>query len=269
MKRTYVTLIIVIILLSLLAACANDTGIHTDTSLPQQSEPMPSPTGWPVAYSSMLEEYKTLAELIYHDDDYSFFDFIADSDDAYEWQKQNMPDLDIVFELVIDGSRYRERDELGYALKDLNGDGNDELILLSKGYWVFAVYSTADGKPKLVDSYADRYRCEAIDGSGLFYIYGSDGADDWSYGIYQLSDDGSELLLVAEYGMESQYSYDWGEGYPEAHYYKVIDGKSYSEREIITEAEFDEFYENHPAFADDDKAAEITKSAVVFIPILD
>ena len=127
-------------------------------SLPKQSEPLPSPTIWPEAYSSILEECKTLADLIYHDDDYSFFDFIADSDGSCEWQTQNLPNLDgIALKLVIDGSHYRDRDDLGYSLKDLTGDGSDELILLSKEYKIFAVYSIVDGKPKLLDRYWDRY----------------------------------------------------------------------------------------------------------------
>ena len=271
MKKIYVALSIFIMLLSFLAACVNDTGIQHDSSLPQQSQATLSPTGWPKAYSSVLEEYKTLADYIYHDVDYSFFDFMVDSDDADEWQKQNMTDLGVVvIELVIDGLLFREdKDAYGYALKDLNGDGSDELILLLKDYTVIAVFSIVDGEPKLADRYLDRYRCYAIDESGLFYIYGSDGSDDWSYGIYHLSDECSELLLIAEYGMES-YDYDTGEYYTESHYYKVFDGKAYSEIEVISRAEFDDFMEKHPVFADWEKAAEITKSAgIMFIPILD
>lgn len=266
MKRAYVTLIIIIMLLSLLVACVNDTGIQPDTSLPQQSQPAPSPTRWPEAYSTIFEEYKTLADLIYHDDDYSFYDFMADSDDAYEWQTQNMHDLDsfLVSELVIDGLHYRERDDYGYALKDLNGDGSDELILISKGYTVFAVFSIVDGKPVLLDYYWDRYNCYAIDKSDLLYIFCYyDSSEDWYYTIQRLSDDGSEFLSIERYGMES-HDYDTGERYPESRYYKMIDGKRYGERETISEAEFDELYN------DFEKAAEAAdNSGITFIPILD
>jgi len=277
MKRRLLCMLLITLILILTACSAGDSvsptvksvDTPTPTSLLQQSEP-PSPTIWPEAYSSILEEYKTLADYIYHDVDYSFYDFIADSDDSCEWQTQNLPDLDgIVLELVIDGSHYRDRDDLGYSLKDLNGDGSDELILLSKEYKVFAVYSTVDGRPKLLDSYWDRYRCYTIDESGLLYIHCFyDSAEDWYYTIERLSDDGSELLPKERYGMES-YDYDTGERYTESHYYKVIYGKKYSEREIISESEFDEFLEKNSVFADWEKAAEITKSAVVFIPVLD
>lgn len=253
-------------LLSLLAACVNDTGIQPDTSLPQQSHPTPPSTGWPDAYSTILEEYKTLADYIYRG--------IYEIDEDIEWQDQNIPVLNeygISWEPGFWSMPFLEdKDAYGYALKDLNGDGSDELILLLKDYTVPAVFSTEDGKAKLVERFANRHCCYAIDESGLFYIYGSDGADDWSYGIYQLSDEGSELLLIAKYGKESHDRYDTDEYYPEPHYYKVIDGKKYNEREIISKAEFDEFMKNHPVFTDWEKAAEITKSAgITFIPILD
>lgn len=268
-------------LLSLLAACVNDTGIQPDTSLPQQSEPTPSPTGlpgaystilpqqsqpmssptrWPVAYSTILEEYKTLADYLYR----GIYDIVDDE----EWQDQNIPILSgeegIFWEPGNQSMPFLgDKDAYGYALKDLNGDGSDELILLLKDYTALAVYSTADGKPKLVDRYCDVHDCYAIDESGLFYIYGFDGADDWSYGIYQLSHKGSKLYLKEEYGKST----DNLKRVEDPYYYKVIDGKS--KREIISKTEFEEFYKKYPAFNDSEKAAEITKSAVVFIPILD
>ncbi len=266
MKKAYVTLSIIIMLLSLLAACVNDTGLQPDTSLPQQSQPTPSPTRWPEAYSSILEEYKTLADTIFRD-----IDAVLDNE---EWQDQNIPifrEEGIFWQPGIWSMPFWEdKDAYGYALKDLNGDGSDELLLLLKDYSVLAVFSTADGKPKLVDNYWNRYYCNAIDKSNLLYIYCFyDSAEDWYYTIERLSDDGSELLLIERYGMET-YDYDKGERYMEPHYYKVIDGKTYSEREIISKSEFDEFMEKHPVFTDWEKAAEITKSAgITFIQILD
>ncbi len=256
MKKTYVTLIMIIILLSLLAACANDAGIRPDTSLPQQTEPKPMPKGWPVVYASILEEYKTLAGYIYQDAD-SLLD-ILESDVAEEWEEQNIPVLSEEGDhwgIFIGGVYLREdKDAYGYALKDLNGDGSDELILLLKDYKILAVYSTADGKPRLVDQYWDRYSCDAIDESGLLYIYGFDASDDWSFGIYKLSDEGSKLFLKAEYGKST----DNLKRVEDPYYYKVID----EEREIISKAEFDKLYDDWI------KATKIANSGITFIPIL-
>ena len=236
------------------------------TPQPQQSQPTQSPKEWPEAYSAILAEYKTLADLIYHDDDNSFFYFIVDSDDSAEWQTQNLPNFEGVFVLnfVIDGKCYRESDELGYVLKDLNGDGSDELIFLSKRYRVFAVFSIVDGELKLLDSYWDRNYCYAIDKSGLFYIFCYyDSFEDWYYAIQWLSDDSSEFLTIERYGVES-YDYGTGERYSESHYYKVTYGKSYSEREIITKVEFDEFYDGWKMDVEN-----ADNSGITFIPILD
>ncbi len=260
MKRKCITLSIIIILLSLMAACVNDTGIQPDTSMPQQSQPKPTPTGWPVAYASILEEYKTLADNVFHD-----IDAIIDN---VEWQKQNIPylyEIGLFWEPGIWGAHFWEdKDAYGYALKDLNGDGSDELMLLLKNNAVLAVFSTADGKPKLLDRFWDRYYCCDIDKSCLLYIVCSyDGAEDWYYAIKRLSDDGSEFLTIAQYGMET-YDYDTGEPYTESHYYKVIDEKKYSEREIISKAEFDKLFD------DWEKATKIAdNSKITFIPILD
>ena len=63
---------------------------------------------------------------------------------------------------------------------------------------------------------------------------------------------------------------DYDTGYTESHYYKITDGKSYSEREIISEAKFDEFMEANPVFIDWEKHTEfIDKSGITFIPMLD
>ena len=114
---------------------------------------------------------------------------------------------------------------------------------------MLAIFSTVDGGLKQLDRYWPRHDCYAIDNSDLLYIYNSESAADVWYTIERLSDDGSELLTIERYGIES-FDYDTHEEYQEPHYYKVTDAKSYSEREIITEAEFDEFMENHPVFAD-------------------
>ncbi len=290
MKKTYVTLIIIIMLLSLLASCTNDAGIKPDTSMPQSQPtaaavitpkptaaatvtPMPTASAvitpappspeWPEAYSPILKDYKTIASCIYQDFE-SFAEMNASDDyDVYgKWVEQNIPVLREVgrFYWELGYGSHDDKDAFGYALKDLNGDGSDELIILL-GNEVLAIYSIVDGKLKRADIFWSRHDCYAIDKSGLLYIYSSERVVDWWYTIERLSDDGSEILPVERYGMES-FDYDTHEEYQEPHYYKVTDGKSYSEREIITEAEFDELYD------DWEKAVESAESALVFIPIL-
>lgn len=292
--KKYICTAICVLLTCILFGCGSDvvqestavetsTAIATPTEMPTEMpsstgtptpnpepDPNPSPAEWPEEYSAILEDYKTLANCILQDFD-SFVEIMASDDyDVYGvWEEQNIPVLrkeGFYWELGYDFAG--DKDAYGYALKDLNGDGSDELIILLKDYTVLAIYSISDGKSKRVDIFWERHDCYAIDNSGLFYIFNSESAADVWYTIERLSDDGSELLPIERYGIES-FDYDTDEEYQEPHYYKVTDGKTYSEREIITEGEFDEFYEKYSVFADWKKAREITKSAVVFIPILD
>jgi len=57
----------------------------------------------------------------------------------------------------------------GHALKDLNGDGVDELILLESKYYVLAIFTQVDGKPVLLDTYNDR-RTACIDEEGNIHV---------------------------------------------------------------------------------------------------
>lgn len=296
MTRKYICVAICVLLTCVLVGCGSDvvqetttaetlTAIATTTDMPTEMpsstetptpspepSPSPSPAEWPEAYSAILAEYKVIATCIYQDFD-SFVEIMASDDyDVYGvWVEQNIPVLREVglFDWEQGYGSHDDKDNYGYALKDLKGDGSDELIILLDGYTVLAIYSIVDGKPKQVDIFWSRHDCYAIDESGLLYIFSSESAADVWYTIERLSDDGSELLPIERYGLES-FDYDTNERYPEPHYYKVTDGKNYSQREIITEAEFDEFYAKHPAFFGDwEKRAEITESVLTFIPILD
>ena len=64
----------------------------------------------------------------------------------------------------------------GYAQKDLNGDGIDELILLNEDYTIIAIYSYADGKPTVIGGLNPVFPYERpsledawIDGDGNIY----------------------------------------------------------------------------------------------------
>ena len=148
----------------------------------------------------------------------------------------------------------------GYALKDVNGNGEDELFLILHnyfdGYTVLAIFSMADGKPILLDSYMPRNRC-AIDSEGTLFVHGSGGAA-YSYKyIYKISQDGSELLLVEGFGIDG-----WDEENEESIYYKIVDG----EMKRVDREEISMLFE----IFRDDLSEETTKySGLVYIPLFD
>ena len=105
----------------------------------------------------------------------------------------------------------------GYAIKDLNGDEIEELVLLQEDYTVVAVLSMSDGNVVLLDTYRPR-RQAWIDGEGLIHQCGSNGADKHVDAVYKIADGGQELELLIEYGT---LGYDVVDGIDTQRYYKL------------------------------------------------
>ena len=110
----------------------------------------------------------------------------------------------------------------GYAFYDLNKNGNDEMLLLLDDYTVLAIFSFADAKPILLDNYWNRKKC-TIDGDGTIQVYGSGGADNSSFSIYEIAKSDKELVLLEEYGTDGG---DSDTGIP--YYYKKLNGSNTS-----------------------------------------
>ena len=139
----------------------------------------------------------------------------------------------------------------GYAMKDLNGDGVDELVLLNNEYYIMAIFSYADGKPVLLGNYMPRGSCW-IDGDGLLHENGSGGADHSTHAIYKIADGGKELELIVEYGTNG---HEWIEDVAYTIYYKLVNG----EKKTITEAEYQALNEQYGKYLGSVAGAEATK----------
>jgi len=155
----------------------------------------------------------------------------------------------------------KTQDAIGYAFKDLNGDGNPELILLLQNYTVLAIYTISDCQPKLLDAYWPRHCC-GIDSSGLIYVNSNSSAWACSFSTYQVSPDGSSMLLISEFGVEV-------DGSPaDAFDYQIVDG----EKQTISQAEYDDLFSKFPSRINNDYGCplDITKdSGIEFIPLYD
>ena len=181
---------------------------------------------WFTDYPSIIEEYRIFIDYIIDDNfEYAYKNSIFESPNGeliYNWSCM-MIEANIWYKYLSE----KKPDSFGYALKDLNGNGTPELILLSKDYYVFAVFSLVDNKPYLLDVFWPRHSCVIYD-SGLLYNHSSGGATLWDYRTQRISQDGRELLLVELYGDDGSYL---GDGF-----YKVIDGKKY----VIDRSEIDD-----------------------------
>ena len=217
---------------------------------------------WFTDYPSIIKEYQNFIDyLINHNADIEnaldnniFNAPTSDSTLSYHWGcMQSEANLHIYYNKETPNVYYSQpisdiKNAFGYAIKDINGDGSSELILLFQDYTVFAVFSTVNGKPNLLDAFWSRHRCN-IDATGLLYVYSSGGASDWDYTTYQISQDDSQLLQVEKYGIES----DSGAG-STVHYYKVIN----DEKQTISEAEFTEYTTKFSAISTKDAGLTFT-----------
>lgn len=259
---------ILIVLLAFLSSCSSnpagrvayETFSNTSTDgYPSVSQDFVVPS-WARDYPSIIEEFQKYAEYLIKDDLEGAFDnnvfSTPDNKLAYNWS---------CMEIEANIWSYRDfpkaREAFGYALKDLNGNGDTELILILKDYTVLAIFSMSNGMPTLMDAYWPKHRC-AILNSGLLYTLTSSGADDWYYKTQKISQDGSELLPTEEFGSTSVDEQS-STTFSDPRYYKVIDGK----KAYLSEKEFNDYSNKFPILTNT-TASEITKkSGLVFIPL--
>jgi hypothetical protein len=105
----------------------------------------------------------------------------------------------------------------GYDIKDLNGDGTDELILLNADYTVVALFTFSNAKPVLLGNYHPRNTCW-IDGEGRIHVDSQGSSTDVHHQIYRLDANASSLTLLEEYGSDTIL-------FPSTHYYQVVNGQ--------------------------------------------
>ena len=149
----------------------------------------------------------------------------------------------------------------GYAIKDLNGDGIDELVLLNDDYKISVIFSMVDGKPILLDSYIPRGSCW-IDGDGLLHVNGSGGADVSSNTVYRIAEGGGSLEMIIEYGLNG---HEWIGDVAVTKYYKLVNG----EKVAITEEEYEELDKQYGTYQGLYEGASSTKecSGLQFTPV--
>ena len=157
----------------------------------------------------------------------------------------------------------------GYAKKDLNGDGADELILLNEDDTVIAIFSYADGKPTVIGGLNESFPYQRptledswIDGEG--YIYQSGGAGFEHKTKYKVAQGGASLEVIADYWLDKRMEYE-----PEAHIVTKYYMRMGDEEIEITESEYEALDDQHGKYlgqyAGEDVTAEY--AGLTFIPL--
>ncbi len=148
----------------------------------------------------------------------------------------------------------------GYAIRDINRDGIDELVLLNEDYTIVAIFSMVNGTPTLLRNYKPRTICW-IDAQGLLHESGSNGADSHSHAVYRIAQGGAKAEPVVEFGTSGHV---WVDDVAVQQYYK-LQGDLATE---ITEQEYKELNQAWKCCDAYTGAQENEKCAgLVFIPL--
>ncbi len=134
----------------------------------------------------------------------------------------------------------------GYCIKDINGDGIDELIFMDSLYNIYGILTNIDGEVKFVKSFG----YGAIDKSGLIYDseFGTHSFSSWQESIQKLDSNG-ELIDIICYG-----SYTGDNSDDDSEYYKLVDGQYLPSGK----AEIEEFKSQFRTLWDGERLYEIT-----------
>lgn len=204
----------------------------------------------PEAYAEMLELYKEITDSIVSEEfekDYYDEKFLSPNPELdYEWHC-----MLVELNLWSFDSMEKTKDSFGYVLKDINGDGIQELFFVLHDYTILAAFSISGGEANLLDAYWPRHRCMLLD-SGELYTFSSSGAQDFEYKIQKLDKDGRALSDILQFGSE------------EGSYYKIVE----ENEDRISDKEFEKLRMEYPdIFDNSDENAERMK--LKWIPLFE
>ena len=221
MKKIYVLALIFAMTISSFVAC-DLSDKRTETPTFKENEKI---------YSPVIELYKEMVkEIPYYSNEKTLDGTYAKNFkyDEYEWSERLFDSVFLLCPRELDGIDSNEIYGFGYDIKDLNQDGEDELILVNKNEEIIAIFTQHNDKPVLVESFHHRYRCR-IDKDGLIYTRDSNGASHTVNRVCSISAESKELVTLEEYGTDG-----YNEETLKTIYYRLVDG----EKAYITEDEF-------------------------------
>jgi len=101
--------------------------------------------------------------------------------------------------LVINS--HRNQTQMGYAIYDINGDTQTELILMDDQYHIYAVFTQMNEIPVLLDQFSFNNHYVSLDQNGIFYKTGYGKGENSYTKIMQITNRG-ELETLLEYGYD-------------------------------------------------------------------
>ena len=278
MKKILATLISVIMLFSLFSCSEYDitqdelsrpsqsddalTESPTDSDDPSFEDIDKSPLEFSVEYGEVLNIYRLVIDYLASDYDQSAS--LSSACESYGiTDEQEIQLFNEIFGAAIQFCAPYYKLSCGYALKDLNDDGTEELVLLNNEYTVLAIFSRSGEKAVLLGSYIPRGSCW-IGQNGLLHELGSNGSDNFSNYIYRIASGGASLEPVAQFGADG---HEFVGGVAQTKYYKIENG----EKTYITESEYNDLCKSYGDFGGYDTNSDKTLkySGLSFTPLFE
>ena len=273
-KKIVAFLLCLVVVLSLLSCQDPHEPIESDSETPSSSEGAPiQPT---TDYGDMIELYRQAIDVCSNYDGETPCESYAERYGITDTQEKEFF-CDLMYGAYSHYAGEGKADSLspiykltcGYAQKDLNGDGVDELVLLTEDHTIFAIFSCVDGEPRVIggldyafpDKRSYLENCW-IDGDGFIYEY-SEGVFEHKI-KYKVAQGGALLETVAEYWIETWAEYKDNVEYVTKYY--TYDGDEEIE---ITESEYRALEEMHGKYLGQYSGKEATKehSGLEYVPL--
>lgn len=194
------------------------------------------------SYDSIINTYKkmiaitpdVIEEKEIHNEKIKSIFYIDES--KMDWFSRLTTSISNLYPRDVEGLKNNGYSDFGYAIKDINGDDFDELILMLSDGTIVAIFTIHNNEPVLLDTFQNRYYC-SLSSAGEIFISGSNGAAQTVNRKYILDATTDDLLLICEYGTEG---FDPITG--ETIFYVNIN----STKTYLTETEYDEVCEKNP-----------------------
>ena len=174
---------------------------ESETSRPTEPEPIPADFA---SYGSIIRTYRKLVERLA-----DFYTpggsenpevdglFVFPNEQTREWYDK----VGGSAFLLCPGDRKNATALFGYAVKDVNGDGVEELFLLTKDFQIVTLFTQHVGKPVLLEDFWNRKK-GYVNENGQIMIGGSNGVAADSQEIYRFNTATGRLVLEEALGYD-------------------------------------------------------------------
>ena len=246
MKKEIVTMLLAAALMtSSLTACSNvqadgndidNTTVESIINLPttpndENEKKVENSPVFSGIYADVLEQFRKFLLIKKNYEDYTTI-FV----DQY-------PDRNEIINTLTQASIDIVPEEAGYCIKDINGDGSDELILLDENYHIYALFTIVNSQIKVVDTFwGETNHTGAIGSDGTIYKHGYGKGDNYYGYARKISGKGELIGLIFKCVDNSVHTTEADDLTPfELEYFKEING----ERTVLRKESFIALYEEY------------------------